>query len=139
MLGVDRSAKACIYQYPYNNVKEFIQFCQLLTRFGEAGVYGFLGQLDSRPAAQILLQSITTEARQQMAFRQLQGLPAQPEWCTSSYLSSHRRQTDLEPTFSFFFRFIAHIDSASDMQSKPVSLNRTPGLCYLPSSSLALR
>ncbi|GAA5868466.1 hypothetical protein JCM1840_007006 [Sporobolomyces johnsonii] len=80
ILGVDRSAKQCTYQYPYTNVKEFVVFSQLLTRFGEAGVYGFLGQLDSRPAAQILLQSITTEARQQMAFRQLQGLPAQPEW-----------------------------------------------------------
>ncbi|GAA5979320.1 hypothetical protein JCM5350_006966 [Sporobolomyces pararoseus] len=80
ILGVDRSAKMCTYQYPYQNVDEFITFCQLLTRFGEAGVHGFLGQLDSRPAAQILLQSITTEARQQMAFRQLQGLPAQPEW-----------------------------------------------------------
>ncbi|GAA5941464.1 ferritin-like domain-containing protein [Sporobolomyces koalae] len=80
ILGQDRSAKMCTYQYPYNDVKEFITFCQLLTRFGEAGVYGFLGQLDSRPAAQILLQSITTEARQQMAFRQLQGLAAQPEW-----------------------------------------------------------
>ncbi|BGP14533.1 conserved fungal protein [Rhodosporidiobolus nylandii] len=80
MLGPDRSAKQCVYQYPYSNVKEFILFSQLLTRWGEAGVYGFLGQLDSRPAAQILLQSITTEARQQMAFRQFQGLPAQPEF-----------------------------------------------------------
>ncbi|GAA6009446.1 hypothetical protein JCM11491_003559 [Sporobolomyces phaffii] len=80
MLGVDRSAKMCTYQYPYKTVKEFLTFCQLLTRFGEAGVYGFLNQLDSRPAAQLLLQSITTEARQQMVFRQLQGLPAQPEW-----------------------------------------------------------
>ncbi|GAA5881391.1 hypothetical protein JCM16303_000159 [Sporobolomyces ruberrimus] len=80
MLGVDRSAKMCTYQYPFQNVREFVAFCQLLTRFGEAGVYGFLNQLDSRPAAQLLLQSITTEARQQMIFRQLQGLPAQPEW-----------------------------------------------------------
>ncbi|GAA5979318.1 hypothetical protein JCM5350_006965 [Sporobolomyces pararoseus] len=80
MLGVDRSAKMCTYEYPFNNVKEFVTFCQLLTRFGEAGVYGFLNQLDSRPSAQLLLQSITTEARQQMIFRQLQGLPAQPEW-----------------------------------------------------------
>lgn len=67
-------------RYPYTNVKEFILFSQLLTRWGEAGVYGFLGQLDSRPASQILLQSITTEARQQMSMRQMQGLPAVPEW-----------------------------------------------------------
>ncbi|GAA6003131.1 ferritin-like domain-containing protein [Rhodotorula paludigena] len=80
MLGGDRAAKQCVYQYPFNTVKEFVAFNQLLTRWGEAGVYGFLGQLDSRPAAQILLQSITTEARQQMVFRQFQGLPAQPEW-----------------------------------------------------------
>ncbi|OCF70980.1 hypothetical protein I204_08415 [Kwoniella mangroviensis CBS 8886] len=40
---------------------------------GESGVYGFLPHLDSRPSAQLLLQSITTEARQQMAFRQLAG------------------------------------------------------------------
>ncbi|KAJ8295969.1 Protein rds1 [Rhodotorula toruloides] len=80
MLGVDRAAKQCVYQYPFNTVKEAILFSQLLTRWGEAGVYGFLGQLDSRPAAQILLQSITTEARQQMIFRQFQGLPAMPEW-----------------------------------------------------------
>lgn len=33
--------------------------------WGEAGVYGFLPHLDSRPAAQLLLQAITTEARQQ--------------------------------------------------------------------------
>ncbi|GAA5967119.1 hypothetical protein JCM11641_000446 [Rhodosporidiobolus odoratus] len=80
ILGVDRSAKQCVYEYPFNNVKEFVLFNQLLTRWGEAGVYGFLGQLDSRPSAQILLQSITTEARQQMVFRQFQGLPAMPEW-----------------------------------------------------------
>ncbi|GAA6037960.1 hypothetical protein JCM8097_009510 [Rhodosporidiobolus ruineniae] len=80
MLGPDRSAKQCVYTYPYTNVKEFILFSQLLTRWGEAGVYGFLGQLDSRPASQILLQSITTEARQQLIFRQFQGLPAMPEW-----------------------------------------------------------
>ncbi|GAA6019459.1 hypothetical protein JCM10207_001396 [Rhodosporidiobolus poonsookiae] len=80
MLGVDRAAKQCVYSYPYNSVKEFILFSQLLTRWGEAGVYGFLGQLDNRPSGQILLQSITTEARQQMIFRQWQGLPAMPEW-----------------------------------------------------------
>ncbi|KPV76317.1 uncharacterized protein RHOBADRAFT_64719 [Rhodotorula graminis WP1] len=80
MLGVDRAAKQCVYEYPaFASVKEFVVWNALLTRWGEAGVYGFLGQLDSRPAAQILLQSITTEARQMMIFRQLQGLPAMPE------------------------------------------------------------
>ncbi|GAA5899242.1 hypothetical protein JCM8208_001594 [Rhodotorula glutinis] len=80
MLGVDRAAKQCQYVYPeFSSVKEFVAFNTQLTRWGEAGVYGFLGQLDSRPASQILLQSITTEARQMMIFRQLQGLPAMPE------------------------------------------------------------
>ncbi|BGP38585.1 conserved fungal protein [Rhodotorula kratochvilovae] len=89
ILGVDRAAKQCIYQYPYNSVKEFIAFSQILTRWGEAGVYGFLGQLDSKPAAQILLQSITTEARQQVIFRQMQGLPAMPEWFTTGLPQSY--------------------------------------------------
>ena len=126
ILGGDRSAKACTYQYPYQTVQEFVLFCQLcefisfylavvagwsagdgrelgprrglclvrglhrtftrltccmlpsVTRFGESGVYGFLPHLDSRPSAQILLQSITTEARQQLIFRQFQGLPPFP-------------------------------------------------------------
>jgi len=74
LIGPERSSKQCVYEYPFETVEEFIVFSQILTRFGESGVYGFLGQLDSRPSAQILLQSITTEARQQMLFRQMQGL-----------------------------------------------------------------
>ncbi|CAI7584709.1 unnamed protein product [Penicillium glandicola] len=64
----------CNYIYPYTNVKEFIDFCQKLTRWGEAGVYGFLAHLDSREAATLLTQAITTEARQQLIFRQFEGL-----------------------------------------------------------------
>jgi hypothetical protein len=41
-------------------------------------VYGFLEHLDSRAAATLLLQSITTEARQQMIFRQFEGLFPMP-------------------------------------------------------------
>ena len=41
-------------------------------------MYGFLEHLDSRAAAELLLQSITTEARQQMIFRQLEGLFPMP-------------------------------------------------------------
>ncbi|THU93646.1 Rds1 protein, partial [Dendrothele bispora CBS 962.96] len=74
------AAKPCNYSYPYTNVRSFVDFCQKLTRFGESGVYGFLEHLDSRPAANILLQSITTEARQQMIFRQFEGLFPMPEW-----------------------------------------------------------
>ena len=70
----------CTYNYPFTNVREFIDFNQKLTRFGESGVYGFLGHLDSRESATLLLQSITTEARQQMIFRQFDGLFPMPVW-----------------------------------------------------------
>ncbi|KAJ5881199.1 Protein rds1 [Penicillium subrubescens] len=75
-----QAPQQCAYNYPYTNVHEFLDFCQKLTRFGEAGVYGFLAHLDSREAATLLTQSITTEARQQMIFRQFQGLFPMPVW-----------------------------------------------------------
>ncbi|KAF4609536.1 hypothetical protein D9613_012255 [Agrocybe pediades] len=75
-----RAAKQCTYQYPFEAVREFVDFCQKLTRFGESGVYGFLEHLNSRDSAQLLLQSITTEARQQMIFRQFEGLFPMPVW-----------------------------------------------------------
>jgi len=78
LLGLDRAAKQCNYTYPFETVAEFVDFCQKLTRVGESGVYGFLPHLDSRPSAQILLQSISTEARQQMIFRQFEGLFPMP-------------------------------------------------------------
>ena len=71
-------ARRCTYQYDFETVREFVNFCQLLTRWGESGVYGFLPHLDSRPAAQLLLQSIATEARQQMIFRQFAGAHPMP-------------------------------------------------------------
>jgi Ferritin-like domain len=70
--------KECAYQYDFETVQQFVDFCQKLTRWGESGVYGFLEHLDSRAAAQLLLQSITTEARQQMIFRQFEGLFPMP-------------------------------------------------------------
>ncbi|KAJ5106136.1 Protein rds1 [Penicillium angulare] len=79
MLGAS-APKQCQYNYPYTNVQEYLDFCQKLTRFGESGVYGFLGHLDSREAATLLTQSITTEARQQMIFRQFEGLFPMPVW-----------------------------------------------------------
>ncbi|KAG0157571.1 hypothetical protein PDIDSM_4756 [Penicillium digitatum] len=75
-----RAPQQCNYIYPYTNVKEFVDFCQKLTRWGEAGVNGFLAHLDSREAATLLTQSITTEARQQMIFRQFEGLFPMVEW-----------------------------------------------------------
>jgi hypothetical protein len=55
-----------------------LDYRMMLMNRGESGVYGFLSHLDSRPAATLLLQSITTEARQQMSFRQLSGALAMP-------------------------------------------------------------
>ena len=49
-----------------------------MTRFGEAGAYGFLEHLNSRDAAQILLQGITVEARQEMILRQFEGIFPMP-------------------------------------------------------------
>jgi len=79
MLGA-QAPQMCQYNYPYTNVREYLDFCQKLTRFGESGVYGFLAHLDSREAATLLTQSITTEARQQMIFRQFEGLFPMPVW-----------------------------------------------------------
>jgi hypothetical protein len=76
----DEAPVQCTYNYPVSNVREYIDFSQKLTRFGESGVYGFLPHLDSRESAQLLLQSITTEARQQMIFRQFEGLFPMPVW-----------------------------------------------------------
>lgn len=81
MLG-PAAPKQCTYNYPVSNVAEYIDFNQKLTRWSEAGVYGFLGHLNSQPAAQMLLQSITIEARQQMIFRQFGGQFPMPEWHT---------------------------------------------------------
>lgn len=75
-----QAPRQCTYNYPYTTVRQFIDFCQKLTRFGESGVYGFLNHLDSREAGQLLLQSISTEARQQMIFRQFDGLFPMPVW-----------------------------------------------------------
>jgi hypothetical protein len=79
MLG-EHAPVQCNYTYPFTTVREFIDFCQKLTRWGESGVYGFLPHLNSGPAAQLLLQSISTEARQQMIFRQFEGLFPMPVW-----------------------------------------------------------
>jgi hypothetical protein len=81
MLG-PQAPRQCTYDYPVDNVAEFVDFNQKLTRWGEAGVYGFLPHLNSGPAAQLLLQSITVEARQQLIFRQFGGLFPMPEWHT---------------------------------------------------------
>jgi len=79
MLG-PAAPKQCTYNYPFTNVREFIDFNQKLTKWGEAGVWGFLPHLDAREVAQLLSQSIATETRQQMSFRQMLGLHPYPFW-----------------------------------------------------------
>jgi len=79
MLG-ETAPKQCTYDYPFTTVREFVDFNQRLTRFGESGVWGFINHLDSREVGQLLAQSIATEARQQMAFRQMSGLHPMPVW-----------------------------------------------------------
>lgn len=39
MLG-ETAAPQCTYNYPYTNPREFVDFNQILTRFGESGVWG---------------------------------------------------------------------------------------------------
>jgi len=72
------AAKQCTYNYTgaFTDVRSYLNFNQQLTRWGESGVWGFLAMLNSRPIMQLLSQSIATEARQQMGFRQLTGSPA---------------------------------------------------------------
>lgn len=70
MLGPG-AAKACTYNYTgaFNNVREYLDFNQQVTKFGEAGVWGFLGHLNSRDSATLMSQSIATETRQQVRFQ----------------------------------------------------------------------
>ncbi len=79
MLG-EAAPVQCTYNYPYTTVREFVDFNSRLTRYGESGVWGFINHLDSREAAQLLSQSIATEARQQLIFRQMSGLFPMPVW-----------------------------------------------------------
>jgi hypothetical protein len=79
MLG-EAAPPQCTYNYPFTTVREFIDFNQKLTRFGESGTWGFINHLDSREVGQLLSQSIATEARQQMSFRQMLGLHPMPVW-----------------------------------------------------------
>ncbi|EPX74939.1 uncharacterized protein SOCG_02418 [Schizosaccharomyces octosporus yFS286] len=79
MLGPD-APKACQYKYDFDSVGGFLDFAQKQTQWTESSTYGFLPHLNSRAAEQLLLQSITTEARQEMSLRQLQGLFPYPVW-----------------------------------------------------------
>jgi hypothetical protein len=78
--GPGGATPQCTYNYPFTTVPEAFDFAQKVTRFGESGVWGFQAHLDSREVAQLLSQSIATEARQQMIFRQFRGLFPMPVW-----------------------------------------------------------
>ena len=87
MLG-QAAPKECVYDYPYTTVREWLDFMQRVTRFGESGVWGFINHLDSREVAQLLAQSIATEARQQMIFRQMSGLTPMDVWFENGWPQS---------------------------------------------------
>ncbi|GAB7339354.1 hypothetical protein MBLNU457_5998t1 [Dothideomycetes sp. NU457] len=77
MLG-ETAPPQCTYSYPYSTPHEWIEFMSQVTRWGESGVWGFINHLDSREVGQLLAQSIATESRQQMVFRQMSGLFPMP-------------------------------------------------------------
>ena len=87
MLG-EAAPKQCVYDYPYNTVREWLDFNQRLTRFGESGVWGFISHLDSREVANLLALSISTESRQQMIFRQMSGLSPMNVWFENGWPQS---------------------------------------------------
>ena len=87
MLG-EAAPKECVYDYPYTTVREWLDFMQRLTRFGESGVWGFINHLDSREVGQLLAQSIATEARQQQIFRQMSGLTPMDVWFENGWPQS---------------------------------------------------
>ncbi|WPH04757.1 Hypothetical protein R9X50_00765200 [Acrodontium crateriforme] len=68
MLGPTAPSQ-CKYNYPFSDVREFVEFNQILTGWGESGVWGFINHLDSREVGQLMAQSIAIEARQEMIFR----------------------------------------------------------------------
>jgi len=79
ILGPNAS-QACNYSFPFETVHDFVDLSMKVTRVGESGVFGFLEHLDSRAAGALLGQAIATESRQQMIFRQFEGLFPMPYW-----------------------------------------------------------
>lgn len=99
MLG-EAAPRQCVYNYPYTTVREWLDFMQRVTRFGESGVWGFIAHLDSREVAQLLAQSISTEARQQQIFRQMSGLTPMDVWFENGWPQSWQ-WTMLAPYISY--------------------------------------
>ena len=68
----------CNYSYPFETVRDFVDFSMKITRLGESGTFGFLEHLNSRASALLLLEAVSTESRQEAMFRQLEGLFPMP-------------------------------------------------------------
>lgn len=83
ILGPD-APKQCTFNYPFQTLREWIDFCQKTTRITESTLYGFIPHLDSRPVASLMLGSVAISARQQLIFRQIEGLFPIPIWFQSA-------------------------------------------------------
>ena len=90
----EQAANQCTYQFTFETVREFVDFSQQvrppscspffsssqpplplqIAAIGESGILGFIEHLDSRAAAQLLAQTLTASSREQMIFRQYEGL-----------------------------------------------------------------
>lgn len=113
----DLSNVTCTYQYPnFTGILDWLDFNQKATRFGESGVYGFLGHLNDRSTSAALLSAISTEARQQFAFRQLEGLFPVAHWFTPGITQSM--------TWTLLSRHI----SSCEARRPPIKWNIFPAL-----------
>lgn len=74
----------CSYRYPFTTFWEFIDFTQKISKVTESLAYGFAPHLDARATAQLVLQAVAVTGRQQMIFRQFEGLFPVPIWFTTS-------------------------------------------------------
>ncbi|KAH9824639.1 protein rds1, partial [Teratosphaeria destructans] len=84
MLGWEAAPKQCQYDYPFTNVREYIDFMAKMTRWGEAGNWGFMPHLDCRECAGLLTQAEAIEARQFAP-----GIPQSWHWTfISQYIAS---------------------------------------------------
>lgn len=125
--GPGGATPQCTYNYPFKTVHEAFDFTQKLTRFGESGVWGFQSHLDAREVAQLLDQSIATEARQQMIFRQFAGLFPMPVWFETGIPQS------------WAWTLLAPYISSCPADSKRLAWQNFPGLTVLNQPNSARR
>ncbi|EEP77545.1 conserved hypothetical protein [Uncinocarpus reesii 1704] len=70
----------CSYRHPFKTLPEFFDFAQKISKVIESTAYGFVPHLDARETAQLLLQAVSMTGRQQLLFRQFEGLFPIPVW-----------------------------------------------------------